>query len=125
MKNRLPQQIVDDTLEWLGRAAKQARIDHGFTQSEQADKAEISLRAAQKIEAGESGQTSVLFRYLQSLGLLESLLSGVPDPDALSPLEEYELKKHTPKRPQRVSRKRSKDAPSNNEGPVWGDEVDD
>ncbi|QIZ84297.1 transcriptional regulator [Bermanella marisrubri] len=128
MKDVLPQQIVDQTLEWLGRAAKQARLDQNHTQTEQAEKAEISLRAAQKIEAGESGQTAVLFRYLDSLDLLDALMSGVPDPDALTPLEEYELKKHKPKRPQRVSRKRSSFKGSNKNAskePVWGDELVD
>lgn len=128
MKDALPQQKVDQTLEWLGRAAKQARLDQNHTQTEQAEKAEISLRAAQKIEAGESGQTAVLFRYLDSLDLLDALMSGVPDPDALTPLEEYELEKHKPKRPQRASRKRSSSKNSSKnptKRPIWGDEQGD
>jgi len=123
MLEELPQQAVQDTLEWLGEAIKQARLAQNHTQAQQAEMAEISLRAAQKIEAGESGQTAVLFRYLHSLGLLEALTSGLPDPNALSPLEEYELEKHKPKRPQRASRKRQSSIQEPNR-PIWGDEVD-
>ena len=101
---------------------KQVRIEQGRTQAEQADKAEISLRAAHKIEAGEPGQTAILFKYLNSLSLLDSLFDALPDPAALTPLEALAVKeKIQKKRPQRVSK--SKQTSSNNPAlPKWGDD---
>ena len=42
----------DDVLKRIAQVVRQSRIDNGSTQVEQADKAEISLRAAQNIENG-------------------------------------------------------------------------
>ena len=100
---------------------KQARIEQGRTQAEQADKAEISLRAAHNIEAGEPGQTAILFRYLQSLSLLDHVFDALPDPAVLTPLEELAVKeKIQKKRPQRVSKpKKSLDIAA--DLPKWGD----
>jgi len=105
----------------LGEVAKQRRISLGATQAEQAELAEISLKAAQGIERGQPGQTAILLKYLRSLGLMEPLFGAYPDPFELSPLEELALKKEARKqRPQRVSRARVSKPRSKQ--PKWGDE---
>ena len=120
MLSKLPDQAVNSVLMRLGEVSRQARIEQNRTQTEQAALAEISLRAAQNIEAGQSGQTAVLFKYLFSLGLLDALYAVLPDPQALSPLEQLALSKEKPARPQRVSRNRK--ASANKVQPKWGDE---
>lgn len=112
----------DDVLKRIALVSRQSRIDRGFTQAEQADKAEISLRAAQNIESGLSGQTAVLFKYLQSLALLDKIFYAFPDLSVLSPLEELAVKeKVQKKRPKRVS-KTHKDSMQKQTTHKWGDE---
>jgi DNA-binding XRE family transcriptional regulator len=120
MNSNLPDQAVNAMLARLGEVSRQARIEQKRTQTEQAALAEISLRAAQNIEAGQSGQTAILFKYLFSLGLLDALYSALPDPQALSPLEQLAMAKDKPVRPQRVSRNRG--LPTDKKQPKWGDE---
>ena len=121
MTNAPKELSIEDLLRRLGEVAKQRRIANGATQAEQAEKAEISLKAAQGIERGQSGQTAILLKYLQSLDLMTPLMDAYPDPFALSPLEELALKKEARKqRPQRVSKARSaKRKPTEVR---WGDE---
>ena len=112
----------DDVLKRIAQVVRQSRIDNGSTQVEQADKAEISLRAAQNIENGVPGQTAVLFKYLQSLSLLDNIFHAYPDPAVLSPLEELAVKdKIHKKRPQRVSKTR-KQSVQKQLSAKWGDE---
>ena len=115
----IPEQAVNQVLIRIGEACRQTRIRANHTQAEQAEMAAISLRAAQKIEAGESGQTAILFKYLHSLGMLSELLDVFPDPNALTPLEALAIQKNAQhKRPQRVSKAKSKSQSK----PNWGDE---
>lgn len=115
----VPDQAVNSVLERLGEVCRHVRLDQNRTQAEQAALAEISLRAAQNIESGQSGQTAILFKYLFSLGLLDEVLSGFPDPDALSPLEALAIQeKVKSKRPQRASKSKRAAKPK----PKWGDE---
>ncbi|GAA6133463.1 hypothetical protein NBRC116188_02520 [Oceaniserpentilla sp. 4NH20-0058] len=105
----------------IGRVCKDARLSQNRTQAEQSELAEISLRAVQNIEAGQSGQTLILFKYLQSLGLLEVLVSALPDPEALTPLEQLAMEKARPLKPKRISRKR-RDKAEEKLTPKWGDD---
>lgn len=112
---------IEDLLGLIGETCRQRRIGFGLTQQEQAEKASISLKAAQKIESGYSGQTLILFKYLNSLDLLSVLSSVFPDPFSVSPVEELALKqKASKRRPRRVS-KSSKPAISKRAA-KWGDE---
>lgn len=112
----------EDVLKRIAQAVRQSRIDSGNTQLEQADKAEISLRAAQNIENGVPGQTAILFKYLQSLSLLDNIFHAYPDPSVLSPLEELAVKDQMQKkRPKRVSKIRNQSL-SKQVPPKWGDE---
>lgn len=121
MLSKLPGQAVESVLMRLGEVCRQTRIGQNRTQAEQAALAEISLRAAQNIESGQSGQTAILFKYLFSLGLLDQLYAALPDPFAVSPLQQLAMEKHKPKKPQRASRNRKLAA----SGPKWGDESPD
>lgn len=113
--------ITKKVFDRMALLIKQARIDQGRTQAEQADKAEISLRAAHNIEAGEPGQTAILFKYLQSLSLLDHVFDALPDPAALTPLEELAVKeKIQKKRPQRVSKSKNT-LKTGSQSPKWGD----
>jgi len=118
MLSELPDQAVESVLIRLGESCRQARIGQNRTQVEQAALAEISLRAAQNIESGQSGQTAILFKYLFSLGLLGQLYGALPDPNEISPLEQLAMAKHKLKKPQRASRNRKVVTT----GPKWGDE---
>lgn len=113
----LPGQAVNSVLVRLGEVCRQTRIEQNNTQAEQAALAEISLRAAQNIEAGQSGQTAILFKYLFSLDLLAQIHTALPDPDAVSPLEQLAMNKAKPKKPQRASKAKR----SNKAQPKWGD----
>ena len=120
MLSELPEQAVNSVLARLAQVCRQTRIAQNNTQAEQAALAEISLRAAQNIESGQSGQTAILFKYLFSLGLLDPIHSALPDPNAVSPLEQLAMDKAKPKKPQRASKaKRTHKAK-----PQWGDEKD-
>ena len=120
MLSGLPVQAIDSVLMRLGEVCRQTRLGLNHTQAEQAELAEISLRAAQNIESGQSGQTAILLKYLFSLGLQADLLAAFPDPDTLSPLEALAIKEKTQnRRPQRASKsKRSIESK-----PKWGDEI--
>ena len=117
MLSNLPDQAVSSVLARLSEVCRQTRIEQNHTQAEQSALAEISLRAAQNIESGQSGQTAILFKYLFSLGLLDHIHSALPDPNAVSPLEQLAMDKAKPKKPQRASKaKRTHKAK-----PQWGD----
>jgi transcriptional regulator with XRE-family HTH domain len=119
MLSNLPDQAVNSVLVRLGEVCRQVRLGVNHTQAEQAALAEISLRAAQNIESGQSGQTAILFKYLFSLGLLTDVLSAFPDPDALSPLEALAIQEEAQsKRPQRASKSKR----ATKFKPKWGDE---
>mgnify|MGYP005996033761 CR=1 FL=1 len=118
MLSNLPDQAVNSVLVRLAEACRQTRIAQNRTQAEQAALAEISLRAAQNIESGQSGQTAILFKYLFSLGLLDPIHSALPDPDAVSPLEQLAMDKAKPKKPQRASKAKRVTKVQ----PKWGDE---
>ena len=118
MLSNLPDQAVNSVLVRLAEACRQTRIAQNRTQAEQAALAEISLRAAQNIESGRSGQTAILFKYLFSLGLLSQIHDALPDPDAVSPLEQLAMDKAKPKKPQRASKVKR----ASKVQPKWGDE---
>ena len=118
MISNLPDQAVNSVLVRLAGVCRQTRIAQNHTQVEQAALAEISLRAAQNIESAQSGQTAILFKYLFSLGLLDSLHDALPDPDAVSPLEQLAMDKAKPRRPQRASKVKQ----GGKTQPKWGDE---
>jgi transcriptional regulator with XRE-family HTH domain len=118
MLSELPEQAVNSVSARLAQACRQTRIAQNHTQAEHAALAEISLRAAQNIESGQSGQTAILFKYLFSLGLLSQIHDALPDPDAVSPLEQLAMDKAKPKKPQRVSKVKQ----TSRAQPKWGDE---
>ena len=118
MISNLPEQAVNAVLVRLAESCRQTRIAQNHTQAEQAALAEISLRAAQNIESGQSGQTAILFKYLFSLGLLSQIHDALPDPDAVSPLEQLAIDKAKPKKPQRASKVKQ----AAKARPKWGDE---
>ena len=72
---QISDEAVKDALSLMAASVRQRRLSMGHTQAKQAKLAEISLRAAQNIEAGLPGQTGVLLKYLFSLDMLSELLA--------------------------------------------------
>jgi transcriptional regulator with XRE-family HTH domain len=103
-------------LEELGRRMAAQRVAHNLTQAELSERAGVSKRTVERLEAGESTQLSSFIRVLRSLGLidrLESLLPGAqPGP--------MDLLKYKGKERKRARSKKDKEK---KKPWAWGDEV--
>jgi DNA-binding XRE family transcriptional regulator len=101
----------------LGRGLADRRIRMGLTQAELAKQAGIGKRTLERIEAGNSCQTSALIRILRILKLQGELMRIIP-PSGPSPMDLLRLKGRKPRRASsktRPTRPRKKWA--------WGDEA--
>lgn len=85
--------------EIIASSTKFVRLQRNIDQESAANEAGISLRTIQNIEAAKAVNSSSLFAYLSYLGLLDNMLSVLPDPAKLTPME---LLKTAPKRRSRA-----------------------
>lgn len=84
--SRFEEMVTDAAiLEELGRRVKSARLRQEMTQEALAEQAGISKRTLERIEAGQSTQTSNLIRVLIALDRVTGLEDLLPSEDA-SPL---------------------------------------
>ena len=72
--------LTDDAiLEEIGARVTRYRLDLQLTQADLADRAGVSKRTVERIEAGTSAQMSSIIRVLRALDLLPTLDRMFPD----------------------------------------------
>lgn len=86
---------MSNIFETLASSTRFVRLQRNVDQETAAREAGISLRTIQNIEAGKAVNSSSLFAYLAYLNLLDNMLSTLPDPTKLTPMEQLVT---TPKR---------------------------
>lgn len=93
----------------LGQRLAQRRIAMRLSQADLAKRAGIGKRTVERIEAGESAQTTTLIRLFRVLQLLPALDAMIPTESA----RPMELLRHGGKMPKRVRKREhdSKNAP--------------
>lgn len=100
----------------IGRRLSRRRVEMALTQADLAAEAGVSKRTLERIEAGQSVQTTTLIRTLRVMGLLEALDAAIPE---VGP-RPMDLLKLRGKERQRASSKKSN---KGSEGEwSWGDE---
>jgi transcriptional regulator with XRE-family HTH domain len=105
----------DQILVELGHRLAQCRLEAPLTQAELAERAGVSKRTVERIEAGATTQLSTMIRLLRALGLLDRL-DGLIREAGARPMD---LLKLQGKVRQRAPRKRRS---TNNTPWQWGDE---
>jgi transcriptional regulator with XRE-family HTH domain len=100
----------------IGHRLGRRRVELELTQADLAGQAGISKRTVERIEAGESVQTTNLIRILRVVELLETLDAAIP---AVGPRPMDLLKLRGKERQRASSKKRNKE--SGDEW-IWGDE---
>ncbi|MFA5264836.1 MAG: helix-turn-helix transcriptional regulator [Opitutaceae bacterium] len=75
----------DESQVILGERLWALRLSRNFTQRELAEKAGVSLRALQNLEAGAGSTVETLLRALKGLNALDAIETLVPQP-RVSPL---------------------------------------
>ena len=84
-------------LEDLGQSLAEFRIERGLTQAAVAKQAGIGKRTLERMEAGNSCQTSALVRVLRALGL-EKQIPGIVPKNGPSPMAVLEAQQKQRKR---------------------------
>ncbi|MDD4737397.1 MAG: helix-turn-helix domain-containing protein [Kiritimatiellae bacterium] len=100
----------------LGGRLARRRIELGLAQAALAEKAGVSKRTVERMEAGATAQTATLIRILRALELLERMETLVPDTGP-RPMDLLKLKG---KERQRAPRKKPK---TSGKPWKWGDEA--
>lgn len=100
----------------FGRRVTQLRIDRGMTQAELSQKAGVGKRTLERLEAGETTQTRILFRIFRELDLLAKLDVLVPEPTT----RPSHAIKEDGQLPKRASKRKPKTGDA--EPWKWGDE---
>lgn len=75
----------------LGERVQRTRLNRNLAQPELAQRAGISRRALQKLEAGEATTMGTFIRALRALGVLDELDAFLPAPEQ-SPIQLAKLK---------------------------------
>ena len=124
---QISEQAVASMLKRISKAGRKQRLSDNTSQTDQAEMASISVKALQKIEAGEGGNSSVLFKYLHSLNLLNLLYSALPDPAELTPIEKLAIQSKNSKVRATAKSIQIQAAPTHKPKPAqtmhkWGDE---
>jgi transcriptional regulator with XRE-family HTH domain len=110
----------DAVLIELGHRLERIRLQSNRTQAELADEAQIGRATLQRLERGESVQSTSLIKVLRALGLLGSLEIAVPSSIEL-PMAELERAQRRTRR--RASGARGVPAADTSEIPWrWGEE---
>ena len=114
---RFSEQMTDDALlEELGARVAGARIERNLSQAVLAERAGLSKRTVERLEAGAVGaQLSSFVRVCRVLGLIERLDMLVAEP-VVSPIAQLDLQG---KRRRRASRQRTKPRPTKKW--TWGE----
>ncbi len=100
----------------MGVRLAQLRIQLSLTQAELARRAGVGKRTLERLEAGETTQTSTLLRIMRELDLLAKLEVLLPEPSA----RPSHIIKQVESLPKRAAKKRVDDAKSKEW--KWGDE---
>ncbi len=103
-------------LQEIGRRLNRCRVEQGLTQAGLAREAGVSKRTVERIEAGESAQTTNLIRVLRVLGLLDAFTASFPE---TGPRPMDLLRLHGKER-RRASSKRRQD--TGGDAWQWGDD---
>ena len=98
----------------ISRRIKAYRLAYPMTQKELAEKTGLSLRSIQNLESEKDTQVSTLFTVLDYLGLGDSILSLIPNPDDRPSIQ---VKKAKGELKQRVRKKKTE----TDKRYVWGD----
>jgi transcriptional regulator with XRE-family HTH domain len=69
----------DAVLAELGRRLERQRLSRNLTQDQLAEQAGIGRATVQRLERGQSVQTTSLIKLLRALGLLQSLDAALPE----------------------------------------------
>jgi len=104
-------------LQEIGQRLAQRRVELELTQAALATQAGIAKRTVERVEAGLSTQTSNLIRIFRILGLLDGLVTLIPETGP-RPLDLLKLKG---KQRQRASSK--KRTQQNNKAWSWGEDT--
>lgn len=101
----------------IGQRLARRRLDLQMTQAELARQAGVGRATIERLEAGHSLQMTSIVRVLRALGLVESLLSALPEP-GIRPMDLVRLRDKMRKRaPGRRTRKATPSEPW-----TWADE---
>ena len=103
-------------LKELGRRLARQRIAMELTQADLAERAGISKRTVERVEAGESTQTATLISILRILNLLDGLYAIFPA-EGPRPLDLLKLKGKERRRVSKKRKNRSKERWSWDDGP--------
>jgi transcriptional regulator with XRE-family HTH domain len=98
-------QTPEELQRFLGDRLKLLRVDRRLTQSETAAKAGVSLRAVQKLEAGEGSTLETFLRFLKAIDHTDVLEMLAPTP-TISPMAMLNSRK----RPSRVRHSRKEES---------------
>jgi DNA-binding XRE family transcriptional regulator len=114
-------------LENLGQSLAEFRIEQGLTQAALAKQAGIGKRTLERMEAGNSCQTSALVRVLRVLGLEQQVHNIVPKhspgPMAVLEAQQKQRKRVRPKCGSRIAGSAVSKHRSKTQGSwTWGDE---
>jgi transcriptional regulator with XRE-family HTH domain len=110
----------DAVLAELGRRLERHRLQSNRTQAELADEAQVGRATLQRLERGQSVQSTSLVKVLRALDLLAALELAVPSSVEL-PMAELERAQRHARR--RASGARGGGAPDASETPWrWGEE---
>ena len=117
---KLTESLTDATLlSEIGQRLTRRRLDLQLSQAQLAQRAGLSKRTVERIEAGKSTQVVSLLRILRELGLLDSLDQLLPA-DGPRPLD---LLKLQGKQRRRASAPRKPQSPERAEDPWrWGED---
>jgi transcriptional regulator with XRE-family HTH domain len=110
----------DAVLAELGRRLERQRLSRNLTQDQMAEEAGIGRATLQRLERGQSVQTTSLIKLLRALELLQSL--DVALPEVLErPIAQLEDERR--RKPRQRARARGRGRAKSTEGPWrWGDE---
>ncbi|MFC1760690.1 helix-turn-helix domain-containing protein [Planctomycetota bacterium] len=101
----------------IGQRLVRLRLDRELTQAQLAERAGVSKRTVERLEAGQSSQMSNLIRILRALGSLEGMNRLLPEATGPRPMDLLRQQKKKERKRASSRRKKAKDSSWQ-----WGDE---